>query len=1433
MVFGQAPVPNFTANTTSGCGPLTVTFTDQSSGNPTAWNWEFSNGTLSSVQNPVVTFANPGTYSVKLVVQNASGIAQVEKINYITVQPTPSAEFSTNTTLGCVPVVVNFTDLSYNDPSGSIVSWEWQFGDGSSSSLQNPVHTYSTTGIFTISLTVTNNNGCKQTITKGSYIRIVGSVSTDFTYSSPSTCRGPFDISFQNQSLGPGTITQNWDFGNGQTSTAQNPVTTYTGPGTYTIKLNTQSSLGCTGFIEKTITLNSTSTDFTAPSTICLNQPVNFQNASSGMPLTANWDFGDGTTTAQINPIKTYLTPGTYDVRLINRYANCIDSVTKTVTVNDKPIVDFAVADSNSCSTPFTAQFTDLTPGATSWLWDFGDGTTSTQQNPSHQYNTNGNFTVTLTASTATACTNSLTKTALIDVQPVSIALQALSDGGCAPFTYIPRAVIETVDSIVSYQWDLGIPGAIFNVKDPPPFTYTSTGTYTVSLTVTTAGGCTQTLSVPAAVRVGTPLTPSFTANPLNECAVRVIQLTDQTTIPPGSHVEWEWDFGDGTEHDFDQNPTHVFLDTGAVTVTLTVRNNGCPAMVQQVLHVKPPVADFKFAVDCITKQVTFTDLSLVDPALSPLTYSWRMGNPANTSYNTTVPPPFTYPGPGIYNVVLFIQNGACSFETTKQVVIANELADFSISKNPVCRNQSFTLTAINSNPANISSYIWTIGGRTLSATTRSVTDSIAVNGTYDVTLTLTDINGCITTKTVSNYITVTGPTADFASSTPGGCENRITTFTDLSIPAGSIRNWSFDFGDGTRQTFTAAPLFHIYTRSGHYPVTMTVTDANGCTDSHSLPVDLLVTNLVAGFMADTFYCPNAPLQFRDTSSGAALTYLWDFGDGGSSTLQNPTHSYPTADADYTVKLNIRDISGCLDSVTKVNYVKIRSPHAAFDIQDTTTLCPPLLTSFTFQGTNYQSFNWQFGDGGSSTLPNPRYFYNAYGDFIPTLYVLGPGGCIDSAKSLVNLHDPAEIQINYGPNTTACNSLNVDFDLVVPPGFRFVLFFGDGSADSSRRTSLSHFYERPGFNSPYLVIVDSITGCVLTIGGRTRIDVMGAVPLFGMDKSEFCTSGIVTFTDFTTKNEPIISTNWDFGDGTSSSNQSPVHTFTQPGTYIVQLSVTTQSNCTSSYRDTVLVYRVPQPIIQGRDTICVNTTENFMGNLQVADTAITWKWNMGNGQTSTIQNPSATYTTTGDYTLQLITSNKLGCSDTTTKNIYVSPLPVVKAVQTPITIISGAGTNLLMDYSNGVVAYNWLPTTNLNCTNCPTPFASPQFTTKYNVGVVDRFGCKSSGDIEVIVVCTNQNFFVPNTFSPNGDDKNEVFYPRGRGLFRIKSMTIFNRWGQVMYDRKDVPINDPAFGWDGTFKGQKASPDVYVYMIEILCDNNTVIPLKGNITLLR
>jgi gliding motility-associated-like protein len=362
-------------------------------------------------------------------------------------------------------------------------------------------------------------------------------------------------------------------------------------------------------------------------------------------------------------------------------------------------------------------------------------------------------------------------------------------------------------------------------------------------------------------------------------------------------------------------------------------------------------------------------------------------------------------------------------------------------------------------------------------------------------------------------------------------------------------------------------------------------------------------------------------------------------------------------------------------------------------------------------------------------------------------------------------------------------------------------------------------------------MVDSF-GCLATIYSPV-IHVWGAIPLFSKDKKEFCDSGLVTFKNFTLSNDPVVSTVWDFGDGSSSTSIQATHFFDNPGTYIVGLIVTTQNQCTSTYTDTIKVYQTPVISITGKDTICINSTENFAALIGAPDSTIRWNWTFGNGTSSQIQNPSVTYSSAGDYNVQLIASNKLGCSDSASHAVNVVPLPTATPVTNPITIISGGSAQINMNYTGPIVSYNWLPTQHLDCTDCPQPTANPPRTADYVVLIQDRYGCKNSSNVTVRVVCGDQNFFIPNTFSPNGDGVNDIFYLRGSGLFRINSLMIFNRWGEIVFEKKNLSINDPLGGWDGTYKGKKAKPDVYIYQIEIVCNNGETIKYAGNVALIQ
>ncbi|HTL09712.1 MAG TPA: PKD domain-containing protein, partial [Chitinophagaceae bacterium] len=205
---------DFTATPAAGCAPVYVQFNDISTGGPSSWKWDLGNGTVSFLQHPSTTYFNPGKYSIKLVVKRGNLADSVVKVNTIIINALPKAAFKVSDTTGCYPLNVHFTDQSQAQ-EGSIVKWEWDFGDGTLSSAQHPDHVYSGPGNYNIILRVTNTAGCVTTVSRAQYIKIKDGVKADYSFTGSTLCTPPSLIRFNNKSTGTGTLSYQWAFGDG------------------------------------------------------------------------------------------------------------------------------------------------------------------------------------------------------------------------------------------------------------------------------------------------------------------------------------------------------------------------------------------------------------------------------------------------------------------------------------------------------------------------------------------------------------------------------------------------------------------------------------------------------------------------------------------------------------------------------------------------------------------------------------------------------------------------------------------------------------------------------------------------------------------------------------------------------------------------------------------------------------------------------------------------------------------------------------------------------------------------------------------------------------------------------------------------------------------------------------------------------------------
>lgn len=1438
-VSGQVPSANFTGTPLSGCSPLIVAFQDQSTGSPTSWSWNFGNGNTSVLRNPTATYFTPGTYTVTLVATNARGTNTLVRTNYITVWEPPTVNFSASSVAGCFPFRVQFSDLSTPGIGNTNVSWAWDFGNGVTSTLQNPSITYTAAGNYTVTLRVTNDKGCVRVVSRPNYITVTNGVRASFTNTQPTVCRAPANITFTNTSTGPPTLSYEWDFGDGSPiSTATSPTHTFTANGTFIVRLITRSTAGCVDTFRSTpIIIGSFVTSFTGPTSICINEPATFTNTSTPVPAASSWNFGDGGTATGLTATYSYATPGTYTVKVYSNFTSCLDSASNTITVNPRPVADFSAPVTSRCEPPLTVNFQDLTAGgATGWQWDFGDGGTSTLQNPSHTYTAYGSFDVRLIATNSFGCTDTIIKPAYINIRRATINITGLPARGCIPFTITPIPVVTALDVVTSYEWNFG-DGSPLDFNQFPSHTYIAQGTYNVRLVITTSGGCRDTLTLNSAVRTGSKPVADFTASPLVVCATRAVQFTDLST--PSTVDEWLWDFGDGGTSTL-QNPSYNYQDTGSFDVRLIATNNGCPDTITKIRYIQvlPPIARFAVTPDCVNRfRFIFTDQSIVNPLLSPLTWSWDFGD--GSPLSNLQSPVHIFPALGVYNVTLTVSNGTCTHSVTQTVNSVDENPDFIADRTSACKIAPINFQATGINTANIVSYTWNFGDGSpaVTVTTPTVQHTYTTAGTYTVQLTTTDINGCQDMASKTNYIRINGPTSNFNATNTGGCTGFTTTFNDLSVTDGinAIVNWRWDFGDGTIQNFAAPPFLHTYNITGTYSVKLIITDAAGCLDSITISNLINATDPVPDFTtADVLTCPGGVVTFTNTSTPAGFTSQWYFGDGGTSNLTSPTYSY-AATGIYDVKLRIVDAFGCADSITKVAYIRVDEPTASFTVSNSISSCTPFEVQFTNTSTYYTSVVWDFGPGeGTSSLNNPVHFYSVPGTYIVKLLITSPGGCLDSAFHSITLNDTAGSRVDYIP-LGGCKPLDVNLNIVTAGSIAsFYWDFGDGYTATTTTPTINHVYNSFGNFLPKIIMTDP-SGCIIPLQGLDTVYVIGATANFGADDSLFCDFGTANFTDSSTFNDPIRSYSWNFGDGGTSTLQNPSHSYAGPGLYSVQLAILTQAGC----RDTLIkpnyIAVVQRPLIDiaGDTVVCVNSTLLHSGIYIQPDTSIVrWQWTFPNGNTSSLEDPIAQrYLQAGTFTITAIGTNSSGCRDTTTQNILVNPLPTVTMPPT-LTIQAGFPAIIPAVYAPNVTTWSWTPATALSCTDCANPIAGPSFNTTYQVIFTDVNGCRNFDNILVQVLCQNSNIFIPNTFSPNGDGSNDMFFPRGTGLARTKLLRIFNRWGEVVFEKTDFPVNNATYGWDGTYKGKKPQADVYVYQAEIFCENGEIIKLNGNIALI-
>ncbi|MBE3117299.1 MAG: PKD domain-containing protein, partial [Candidatus Atribacteria bacterium] len=517
----------------------TVQFADTSSGDPKTWLWDFGDGTTSIVKNPSHAYSRASSYVATLISSGSSGSKQGTDTITVTATPSPIASFTSSPTSPLVGEAVQFADTSAETPT----SWQWNFGDDGTSTSQNPSHLFTAAGSKMVTLTATNASGSNST---NRTVTVVAALAASFTYSPASPAAGQA-VQFTDTSVGTPTSWQ-WNFGDGSTSTAQNPSHAYTTTGSKTATMTVTNASGSNSAIRTVTVVVALASSFTySPASPAAGQAVQFTDTSTGTPTSWQWNFGDGSTSTIQNPSHSFTTAGSKTVTMTVTNASGSNGTTRTVTV----VTALAASFTNSPASPAVGQavqFTDTSVGTpTSWQWNFGDGISSTAQNPIHSFTTAGSKTVILTVTNASG-SNSSSRTVTV--------VAALA----ASFTYSPASpaagqTVQFTDTSAgtptSWQWDFN-DGATSNTRNPSHI-FTTAGSFNVTLTVINSSSS-NSISRILSIAPTTTLAANFIFNPAAPVLGQLVQFTDTST---GSPTSWQWSFGDGATSTL-KSPSHA-----------------------------------------------------------------------------------------------------------------------------------------------------------------------------------------------------------------------------------------------------------------------------------------------------------------------------------------------------------------------------------------------------------------------------------------------------------------------------------------------------------------------------------------------------------------------------------------------------------------------------------------------------------------------------------------------------------------------------------------------------------------------------------------------------------------------------------------------------------------------------------------------------------
>ncbi len=1385
-----------------------------------------------------IAFPGVGTYSIMMIDSNMCG--QDTAYQTITIIPPPTAGLSSINDSACVGEFVNFSGTSGNGAN----AYYWNFGNGSSYTQlgSNLNISFYDTGNITVSMIagITGTSGvCQDTAQANIYIK--PSPVASFVLDQNTACDS-LTVTITDSTLG--AVAWDWNFGNGNTSTQINPPAQTYSAGTHTISLEVTHQNGCSDNTSNTVTVYPSPVANFVANSVCQQDLALFTDSSissSTDPITSwNWNFGDGNTSTSTNSSNIYANMGSYNVTLIVATPHCSDTISDSVIVEVKPTAAFTIDKNAGCS-PLTVQTTNNSIGATSYIWDLGNGYGSFSANPALNYinsdTVDTTYTLTLIASTTFGCTDTTELPVTIYGSPIA-NFTSDANPACGPFNV---NFFNQSQGAISYTWDFGDSSST-SVLENPSHLYTNTTlfitNYPVQLVATNAQGCTDTSNLNVAVYPE----PNFPFTIIPDSGCSPLAVTFPAII---GAVAYQWNFGDGTTST-GQSPTHTFYNSTTNDMNFNVQliatsPFGCKDTTIEVVTVFPEptaIINFSDTIGCGPLSI-----NAINGSLNAYSYVWDFGD-GTTSTDTMAIHNHVYQnntmGQVIYNTSLVATTShGCTDSVNQNITIYPPVAADFTANLLGCTPLSVDFTN-TSNGAN--TYHWNFGTGAVSASqdpSHTFFSNQNTDTNYLVTMIATSTFGC--TDTITDSVTVYHEaTASLSTSVISGCTPLDVMYTNSSY---GFDNTYLSYGDGTflNSPFTSA--VHSYVNNG------IVTDTNdvyiiastihGCNDTLSTQI-AVYPPVQASFTGDTMGCSPFVVPFTNLSTGGA-SYQWDFGNGSLSNIPVPTATFTTGSTQsvYTTTLWTTSIYGCSDSV--IMQITVNPSAVANVTPSSLNGCTPLANTFTNNSYYFDNIMWDFGDGTATSNPNTQ-IYHTYTnptssakiydvEFIAsTLY-----GCNDTANFQIEVFP--DVIANASFDTVGCSPFYVKFQNKSIGGYAYLWNFDNGVSSTNQNpdeTFVNNGNTAKVFNVS--LVTTSAYGCLDTLSRNITVHPQPIASFVATPTVQSFPNTIVSVINNTVGNYSFY---WNFGGVENSNLANPNDVdFLNPGDYIISMIVTNQY-CADTATETISILP-PPPIadFSGGGEGCTPVSVTFENSSVYG---IEYLWDFGDGNTSIQENPTYTYFVPGTYTVNLTVTGLNGVEIKTMVDVVkVYPNAVANFDFQPIKVSSQGDKTFFYNQSANADIFNWnfgdggssdeqnpiyqytsvgeFPITLIanNQYNCPDTLTHSTYMT-----------VEAKGDISF------PNAFVPSASGSNGGYfnsnvmDNSVFYPISIGINEYH-LVIYNRWGEKVFETFDVNQ-----GWDGYYRGELSAQDVYVWKADVIMVSGESKVFAGDVTLIQ